>query len=153
MDINFELGELKFVWDSDKAEKNYRKHKIKFEDAIFVFLDENKVDEFDEIHSEAEDRYKIIGKVGKILVVIYTEREELELFQLDKLQKPKGVTIMSNFVINGVEVNEEQYNRIKNMRQLSDDEIDLSDIPEITKEEWQRVKLRRLNKKNLKVAG
>ena len=76
MDINFELGDYKFVWDSEKAEKNWRKHGIYFEDATYVFFDEGKVDEFDEIHSDFEDRYKIIGRVGKILAVIYTERGE-----------------------------------------------------------------------------
>ena len=74
MDINFELGEYKFIWDSEKAEKNWQKHKIKFEDAALVFFDEFRIDEFDEIHSDFEDRYKIIGKVKKILAVIYTER-------------------------------------------------------------------------------
>ena len=48
------------------------------------------------------------------------------------------MSIMSNFTINGIEVSEEQYNRIKSMPQLSDDEIDLSDIPEITHEEFVR---------------
>ena len=76
LDINFELGDLKFVWDSEKAEKNWQKHKVYFETAAKAFLDENKIDEFDEIHSDTEDRYKIIGKVGKILTVIYTERRE-----------------------------------------------------------------------------
>ena len=57
---------------------------------------------------------------------------------------------MSNFIINGVEVSEEQYNRIKNMRRLSDDEIDYSDIPPLTEEELERMKANRLRKKNLK---
>ena len=26
MDIKFELGDLKFVWDSEKAEKNFKKN-------------------------------------------------------------------------------------------------------------------------------
>ncbi len=47
---------------------------------------------------------------------------------------------MEKFIINGIEVSEEQYNRIKNIPQLSDDEIDLSDIPEITHEEFVRAK-------------
>ena len=76
MDVNFELGEYKFEWDSEKAEKNFRKHGIKFEDAALVFFDENKIDDFDEIHSDFEERYKIIGRVKKILAVIYTERGE-----------------------------------------------------------------------------
>lgn len=35
----------------------------------------------------------------------------------------------------------------------SDDEIDFSDILETTPEEWERVKQRRLQKKNLKLAS
>ena len=76
MNIFYELGEYKFVWDSEKAEKNWQKHKVYFETAAKAFLDENKIDEFDEFHSNFEDRYKIIGRVGKILAVIYTERGE-----------------------------------------------------------------------------
>ena len=76
MNVFYELGEYKFVWDSEKAEKNWQKHKVYFETAAKVFLDKNKVDEFDEIHSDDEDRYKVIGRVGKILAVIYTERGE-----------------------------------------------------------------------------
>ena len=64
------------------------------------------------------------------------------------------MNIMSNFVIyKGIKISEEQYNRIKNMRQLSDEEIDLSDIPEITKEEFARMKANTLRRKNLKVAS
>ena len=38
------------------------------------FLDKNYIDYFDELHSDFEDRIQIIGKVGNILTVIYTER-------------------------------------------------------------------------------
>ena len=74
--VFYELGDYKFEWDSEKAEKNYTKHNVLFKVAARVFLDEFCIDEFDEIHSEDEDRYRIIGKAGKILVVIYTERGE-----------------------------------------------------------------------------
>ena len=61
---------------------------------------------------------------------------------------------MDNFVINGVKVSEEQYNRIKSMPKMSDDEIDLSDIPEITAEEWRtRFKPVRLRQKKSQIAG
>ena len=76
MNVFYEIGEYKFEWDSEKAEKNWQKHKIKFEDAALVFFDEFRIDEFDEIHSDFEDRYKIIGKVENVIVVIYTERGE-----------------------------------------------------------------------------
>ena len=72
----FELGDFKFEWDEEKAEINWQKHRVYFETAAKAFLDENKIDEFDELHSNFEDRYKIIGRVGKILAVIYTERGE-----------------------------------------------------------------------------
>lgn len=74
MDVNFELGDYKFVWDSEKAEINKRKHGIYFEDAVRVFFDDNFVDDYDELHSDFEDRIKIIGRVNQILTVIYTER-------------------------------------------------------------------------------
>ena len=72
--VYYELGDYKFEWDSEKAEKNWQKHRVSFETAVRVFLDDNSIDEFDEIHSDFEDRFKIVGKVGEILVVIYTER-------------------------------------------------------------------------------
>ena len=74
MDVNFELGDLKFVWDSEKAEINWEKHKVKFENAALVFLDENRIEDYDESNSDDEDRFKIVGRVEKILVVIYTDR-------------------------------------------------------------------------------
>ena len=42
--VEYELGEYKFEWDSEKAEKNLRKHGVMFSIAAKVFLDENKVD-------------------------------------------------------------------------------------------------------------
>ena len=74
MDINYELGEYKFVWDSEKAKINKQKHKVSFETAARVFLDENQIDNYDIAYSNDEERIKIIGRVGKILSVIYTER-------------------------------------------------------------------------------
>ena len=74
LDIKFDLGDLKFIWDSEKAEKNYKKHKVKFENAALVFLDENLIEDYDDFHSDEEDRIKVVGKVEKILVIIYTER-------------------------------------------------------------------------------
>lgn len=76
MDVNFELGEYKFVWDSEKAAKNWKKHKLHFEDAVLVFFDENRYDDYDELHSDFEDRIKTVGKINGVLAVIYTERGE-----------------------------------------------------------------------------
>ena len=76
MNIFYELGDLKFVWDSEKAKINKQKHGISFETAARVFLDNFSYDDYDELHSDFEDRIKIVGHVGKILAVIYTERGE-----------------------------------------------------------------------------
>lgn len=39
MDVRFELGGEVFVWDSTKAEANWRKHGVRFEEAATVFFD------------------------------------------------------------------------------------------------------------------
>ena len=75
------MGEIDIVgliveWDDNKAELNWKKHGIHFEDAALIFLDEHLIDDYDKEHSDDEDRIKVIGMVGKILVVIYTERGE-----------------------------------------------------------------------------
>ena len=77
VNVNYELGDLKFEWDSEKAKINKQKHKVSFKLAARVFLDENYIDDYDELHSDSEDRYKIIGRVDEILTVIYTERGDV----------------------------------------------------------------------------
>ncbi len=74
LDINYELGEYKFVWDSEKAKINWKKHKVAFEDAARIFLDEYRIDDYDELHSDDEERIKTVGFVLNVLAVIYTER-------------------------------------------------------------------------------
>jgi uncharacterized DUF497 family protein len=39
MDVHFDLNGESFVWDSDKASRNERKHGIRFEEAVAVFFD------------------------------------------------------------------------------------------------------------------
>ena len=53
----------------------------------------------------------------------------------------------------GTKPTAEQLARIYANAPKSDDEIDLSDIPEITDEEWKKFKPARLRKKNLNAAG
>ena len=58
------------IWTQQKETR------VSFELAAEVFFDENRIDDYDELHSDDEDRNKIIGLVEKVLVVIYTERGE-----------------------------------------------------------------------------
>ena len=48
-----------------------KKHGIRFETASKVFADDNKLIRYDEEHPK-EDRYDILGKVGKVLFVVCT---------------------------------------------------------------------------------
>lgn len=65
-----------FEWDDEKAALNWRKHRVDFNDAAKVFNDPYRIEEFDEEHSDYEDRWQIIGMIDDILFVIYTERGE-----------------------------------------------------------------------------
>lgn len=69
---------LAFEWDEQKAELNYRKHRVSFEEAQTVFRDPNSITILDSEHSIEEERYIDIGlsERGRILVVVYTERQE-----------------------------------------------------------------------------
>ena len=66
---------LLFEWDEEKAEMNLKKHGIPFETAAKVFLDENRIEIYDEDHSLDEDRYITIGLADEVLFVVYTERK------------------------------------------------------------------------------
>ena len=73
---DFEVGDYIVEWDDVKNEKNFRKHGIYFEDAARIFLDDNRIEYYDEFHSDDEERIKVIGRVEEVLFVIYTERDE-----------------------------------------------------------------------------
>ena len=73
-DVERTINNQTFQWDSDKAVLNRQKHGITFETAALVFADENRIERYDSIHSNNEDRYITIGCVREILFVVYTER-------------------------------------------------------------------------------
>lgn len=69
---------MQFEWDEEKNRINKEKHDgIGFELAIRIFLDDKRLEFYDEAHSSVdEDRWNTIGMVGKVLFVVYTERSE-----------------------------------------------------------------------------
>jgi uncharacterized DUF497 family protein len=71
-----EIDGILFEWDEEKNEINKRKHGIRFELALRVFYDENRLEEYDEEHSKGEDRYISLGYVNGVLVVVHTDRGE-----------------------------------------------------------------------------
>ena len=68
---------MQFEWDEVKEKKNIEKHGISFKTASMVFLDEQRLEFFDEVHSSHEDRYITIGLADKVLMVVYTFRNPL----------------------------------------------------------------------------
>ena len=72
--------QYRFAWDPSKARQNLKDHKIAFERAATVFLDPQALSEFDEDHSEDEDRWLTLGvdRTGTLLVVSHTYQEETE---------------------------------------------------------------------------
>ena len=73
--FDFDLSKASFEWDEGKDRINFTKHGIHIRTAAKVFLDPNKLIREDEEHPE-EQRYDVLGKVGKILFVVCAFREE-----------------------------------------------------------------------------
>ena len=70
------LETMKFEWDQTKAESNVKKHKVTFDVAASVFLDEQAVSGPDPDHSIGESRYITFGasSLGRLLAVSHTYR-------------------------------------------------------------------------------
>lgn len=68
---------MEFEWDTEKARENFKKHGVSFEEAAFAFFDENAVELFDELNSEEEIRYQLVGiSKTRLIFVAYTTRDE-----------------------------------------------------------------------------
>ena len=65
---------MNFEWDENKNKLNQKKHGISFEYASLVFKDEYRLEEYDEFHSNFEERYSVIGMVKNLLYVVCTDR-------------------------------------------------------------------------------
>ena len=68
---------MTFEWDDNKEQINIKKHGMDFETASRVFDDDNRIEIYDDLHSDYEDRYITIGMIDEITciaMVVYTER-------------------------------------------------------------------------------
>ena len=68
---------MEYQWDADKAQSNLEKHGIDFADSVGVFEDDWALT-LKEHSVEGEQRFVTMGMdfLGRILVVVYTYREE-----------------------------------------------------------------------------
>ena len=67
---------MQFEWDPEKAKRNYKKHRVSFEEAVTVFYDPLSATFDDPDHSVGEQRLITIGfsSQGRLLVIAYAER-------------------------------------------------------------------------------
>lgn len=68
---------LRFVWDENKNRANRAKHGIWFEEAQSVFHDPLGRLFYDPEHSEAEERFLLLGasSAARILIVVHCYKE------------------------------------------------------------------------------
>lgn len=69
------FDDIEFEWDIEKEKENIIKHGIDFTVAVHVFLDNNRIEFYDNRHSESKDRYYTIGLVNRHIMVVYTIRK------------------------------------------------------------------------------
>ena len=65
-----------FEWNPQKAETNFKKHGVSFEEAASVFFDPLSLTVPDPLHSDEENRFIITGLSDRQrqLVVVHTDR-------------------------------------------------------------------------------
>jgi len=66
-----------FEWDDEKAATNYRKHGVRFEEAVLVFEDPLAVSEQDRIEN-GERRWRTLGMVGGFLLLLVAHTVRVE---------------------------------------------------------------------------
>ncbi|MCI5143551.1 MAG: BrnT family toxin [Candidatus Electrothrix sp. ATG1] len=64
------MDNINFSWDEKKDQKKQQKHKVSFDEARTVFLDENARRFFDPDHSEDEDRFIMMVMSFRLRVLI-----------------------------------------------------------------------------------
>ena len=69
---------VEFEWDKGNLNKNNRKHRVQDKEAEEVFSDNDRFIFTDKLHSENEERFRIIGKTqrGRILFIVFTIRHD-----------------------------------------------------------------------------
>lgn len=83
------MFDLTFDWDEAKNKENKRKHRISFEEAQTVFLDERALRFFDPDHSEDEDRFLMLGFSFqlRVLIVCHCARKQDTVIRIISARK------------------------------------------------------------------
>ena len=69
-------GSVAFEWDPNKAASNFRKHGVRFSEALKVFNDDYAITISDDESDSDEQRFVTLGMgiKGRVLVVVYCYR-------------------------------------------------------------------------------
>jgi len=80
---------LEFEWDPKKAAANLKKHRVSFEEARTVFLDERAKLIDDPDHSSDEDRFVLLGISGllRVLLVCHCYRQQGQTIRIISARK------------------------------------------------------------------
>jgi len=83
------MADLRIEWDPRKDRQNRRKHGVSFAEAETVFADENGRLIADPEHSQAEDRFVLLGLSAelRILLVVHCYREEDDVIRIISARK------------------------------------------------------------------
>ena len=83
------MSEIRFEWDSAKAEENLRKHSVSFEEAQTVFYDDFAIEFYDDTHSQWEDRFLLLGYTSqlRLMMVCHCYRESDSVIRIISARK------------------------------------------------------------------
>jgi uncharacterized protein len=83
------MSTLRFEWDERKASSNEKKHGISFEEARSVFFDERAILIDDPDHSEAEERFILLGLSNalRLLLVCHCYRSDGNVIHIISARK------------------------------------------------------------------
>ena len=80
---------LSFDWNAAKAKLNERKHGVSFFEACSVFYDENALQFYDNVHSNGDERFLMLGlsHMFRLLVVVHCECDNGETIRIISARK------------------------------------------------------------------
>lgn len=69
---------FEFEWNKGNMNKNFNRHGVTDKESEEVFFDQNRHIFRDHIHSNGEERFRILGKTneGRLLFVVFTKRNK-----------------------------------------------------------------------------
>lgn len=84
------ISPLEFAWSHEKDRTNQRKHGVLFSEAATAFLDAKAGLFHDPDHSDAEDRYILLGmsEKARLLVVCHCYRKDGAMIRIISARKP-----------------------------------------------------------------